>query len=211
MADLTAIASLATAGGTLVLAISTFASVRSANRAARVAEQSLLVGLRPVLAASRLEDPEQKITWGDEHWTRLPGGRAAVELTDKAIYLSMSLRNVGNGIAVLQAWDPVPTASSTADDHRPIDEFRRQQRDLFIPSNDISFWQGALREPEAAEFATFADLIRARERFTIDLLYSDHEGGQRAVTRFGIMPAGETDAWLCAVTKHWRIDGNDPR
>jgi len=38
MADLTAIASLATAGGTLVLAIATFGSVRSANRAARVAE-----------------------------------------------------------------------------------------------------------------------------------------------------------------------------
>ena len=46
--DWATIASLATAGGTLVLAVSTFASVKSANRAARAAERSLLAGLRPL-------------------------------------------------------------------------------------------------------------------------------------------------------------------
>jgi hypothetical protein len=45
--DWATIASLATAGGTLVLAVSTFASLRSANRAARAAERSFLVGLQP--------------------------------------------------------------------------------------------------------------------------------------------------------------------
>ena len=44
MADWVTISSLATAGGTLVLAMATFASVRSANQSARVAERSLLVG-----------------------------------------------------------------------------------------------------------------------------------------------------------------------
>ena len=39
MADWVTISSLATAGGTLVLAVATFSSVRSANRSARVAEQ----------------------------------------------------------------------------------------------------------------------------------------------------------------------------
>ena len=51
--DLASIASLATAGGTLVLAVATFAAVRSANRAARAAEQSLLVGLRPLRGVLR--------------------------------------------------------------------------------------------------------------------------------------------------------------
>ena len=41
------LASLTTAAGTLVLAVATFSSTRSANRASRVAEQALLVGLRP--------------------------------------------------------------------------------------------------------------------------------------------------------------------
>ena len=59
--DWVTISALATAAGTLVLALATFASVRSANRAARVAERSLLAGLRPLLVPSRLDDPPQKI------------------------------------------------------------------------------------------------------------------------------------------------------
>ena len=56
MADITTIAELGTAGGTLILAVTTCGSVRSANRAARVAERSLELGLRP------LHDP-----WADAH------------------------------------------------------------------------------------------------------------------------------------------------
>jgi hypothetical protein len=57
MADWVTISSLATAGGTLVLAAATFASVRSGNRSARIAERALQVGMRPLLTPSRLEDP----------------------------------------------------------------------------------------------------------------------------------------------------------
>ena len=49
VADWVTISSLATAAGTLVLATATFASVCSANRAARVAEESLLAATRPLL------------------------------------------------------------------------------------------------------------------------------------------------------------------
>ena len=51
MADWVTISSLATAGGTLVLALATFGSVRSANRSARVAEESLLASVRPLARA----------------------------------------------------------------------------------------------------------------------------------------------------------------
>ena len=63
MIDWVTISSLATAGGTLVLAVATFASVRSANRAARAAEESLLDGLRPLLVTSRLQDPPEKVSF----------------------------------------------------------------------------------------------------------------------------------------------------
>ena len=75
MADWTTIASLATAGGTLVLAVATFAAVRSSNRSARLAEYSMKIGIRPLLMPSRLEDIQQKIMWGDEHWALLEGFR----------------------------------------------------------------------------------------------------------------------------------------
>jgi hypothetical protein len=63
MTDWATISSLATAGGTLVLAVATFGSVRSANRAARAAEESLLDGLRPLLVNSRIQDPPEKISF----------------------------------------------------------------------------------------------------------------------------------------------------
>ena len=106
-----AASALATAGGTLVLAAATFSSVRSANRAARVAERSLLAGLRPLLLASKLDDETQKVGFADDKWLVLPGGQGAAEVTRDAVYLAMSLRNVGTGIAVLHGWRFFPEAS----------------------------------------------------------------------------------------------------
>ena len=78
--DWTTIAALATAGGTLVLAIATIAAVRSANRSARLTEDSMKIGIRPLLMPSRLEDVSQKIMWGDEHWALLKGSEAHIEI-----------------------------------------------------------------------------------------------------------------------------------
>jgi hypothetical protein len=74
------VADLATALGTLVLAVATFSAVKSANLTARVAQRSLLVGLRPVLMASRRDDSPQKVNVGDNKWVLIPGGGAVGEV-----------------------------------------------------------------------------------------------------------------------------------
>ena len=86
MANWVTISGLATAGGTLVLAGATFASVRSATRAARVAENSMLAGLRPLLMPSRLTDAPQKVGFVDK-WFSAPGGGGVAEATDEVVYL----------------------------------------------------------------------------------------------------------------------------
>jgi hypothetical protein len=100
--DWPTISSLVTGGGTLVLAVATFAAVRSANRSARIAETALQEQRRPLLAQSRLEDPVQKLMFVDEHWVSAAGGRAAAEHVGGSVYLAISLRNVGSGIGVCQ-------------------------------------------------------------------------------------------------------------
>jgi hypothetical protein len=210
MADWSTVASLATAGGTLVLALATFISVRSANRATRVAEYSMQIGIRPLLMPSRLEDPVQKIMWGDEHWGRLSGGGANVEIANDNVYLAMSLRNSGAGIAVIQGWhlglhelhDPHP--------HAELDEFRPQTRDLYVPGDDVGFWQAAIRDREDPEYADLVEAIRAPRIFAIELLYTDHEGGQRTIGRYALMPREETQ-WLFSMIRHWNLDRPDPR
>jgi hypothetical protein len=211
MADWVTISSLATAGGTLVLAGATFASVRSANRAARVAEQSLLTALRPLLMQSRLDDPPQKVHFVDGHWLHAAGGGGAAEATDEAVYLAIALRNVGAGIAVLHGWRFYPERRRAEREHAPLDEFRRLTRDLYVPAGDVGFWQGAFREPAAPEFAAARAAVEAREPLTVDLLYGDHEGGQRAISRFALLPRESGDGWIVAMARHWNLDRPDPR
>jgi hypothetical protein len=213
MTDWATISSMATAGATLVLAVGTFASVRSANQAARTAERALLAGLRPVLVPSRLEDPADKIAWADNHWARITGGRVSVELVDGRIYLAMSLRNVGSGIAVLQGWHPA-LDWNPAGSHAELDQFRRQGRDLFVPAGGLGFWQGAVRDSGDQLHSSLTEAIQERRRFAIELLYSDHEGGQRTISLFSVTPrdmAEDPELWLCSVARHWSLDRPDPR
>jgi hypothetical protein len=207
--DWPSIASLATAAGTLVLAVATFAAVRSANRAARAAEQSLLVGLRPLLVASRIQDETQKVMFVDGRWVRIPGGRATIQAEEGVIYLAMSLRNVGRGIAVVHGWHFYPAWGPGVPDP-VIDEFHRQTRDLYVPPADIGFWQGAFRDQADPQYDEACKAVTTREPMTIDVLYGDHEGGQRVVTRFGLQP-GQDDGWLLSASRHWNIDRPDPR
>src|SRR5271168_1348056 len=167
------ISSLATAAGTLVLGIATFAAVRSSNRSARIAEAALQEQRRPVLAPSRLEDPKQKIMFLGEHWVSVGGGHAAVEHIDGIVYLAMSLRNVGTGIAVCQGWAVRPGLSMDDPAHAPVDGFRLQSRDLYVPAGDIGMWQGALRNPDDTVRAEVADAIDMARPITVELLYSD--------------------------------------
>lgn len=211
MDDWATVASLATAGGTLILAVATYASVRSANRAARVAERALLVGLRPVLVQSRFEDRSEKIGFADARWVQVNGAGAAVEIGDDGVvYLVMSLRNVGSGIGVLHGWDVRLEDLANLPDPSPPEQFRRQGRDLYIPPGDVGLWQGAVREADDPLQGALAERAATRERFAIDLLYGDHEGGQRAITRFGVFPRGD-EGWLCSAVRHWNLDRDDPR
>jgi len=211
MADWPTIASLATAAGTMVLAAATFASVRSANRAVRTAERSLMAGLRPLLLNSRLQDSEQKVGWQDEHFVRVGGGRAVVEEIDGTIYLAGSLRNAGSGIGVLHGWIAHPEVlQGEQQQHPDPGEFRRLTRDLYIAPGDIGFWQGAIRDRADPERPALLDVIRRHDRFTVDLLYGDYEGGQRTITRFVLSPVGD-GGYLFAVGRHWNLDRADPR
>ena len=152
----------------------------------------------------------------DRHWVRIPGGQGVVDVTTDVIYLAISLRNVGSGMAVLHSWvvDGGAVTSAQRPDHAPLDQFRRLTRDLFVPPGEVFFWQAALRDPTEAAFAEVVQAVRSRSPLTVELLYGDEEGGQRTVTRYSLLPHTTEDAglvWLPAVSRHWNIDRADPR
>lgn len=213
VANISTIANLATAGGTLVLGIATFASVRSAQRAARVAERSLLIGLRPVLAPARPDEKIEDVLFGDGQLVEFPaGGGAAVVESDGSLYMVMPLRNVGSGLAVLHGWQVLGGRARPSAGHADADDFRPLLRDLYVSSGDTGYWQGAVREPDDPFREPVAAALRDREALTIDLLYGDHEGGQRTISRFVLTPReDEQRGWLSGVTRHWYLEATDPR
>ena len=207
--DWTTIASLGTAAGTLILAVATFSAVRSSNRSARIAEVALQEQRRPLLASSRLEDPKQKIMFLEGRWVNASGGRGAVEHADGTVYLAISLRNVGSGIAVCQGWAVRPGQSWTIPTHVPLEEFHLQSRDLYVAAGDIGMWQGALRNPDDPVRVEVVEAIETGTTINVELLYSDQAGQQRTISRFGLTPAG--DSWIAALSRHWYLDWQGPR
>jgi hypothetical protein len=216
MADWATIASAATAGGTLVLAMATFSSVRSANKAARVAERTLQVGLRPLLLPSRFEDPVVKVNFLDEHLMPVRGGMGAVEEADGNFYMVMGLRNAGSGLAILHGWflpvEPEDRAEWSANMVPPEpDQFRRLNRDIYVPGNDIGFWQGAVRDPQDPCYPTVRAALDHGAPLLVDLLYGDQDGGQRTISRFRLTARPEGQERLASVARHWFLDRDDPR
>ena len=222
VAEWAAIPSLATAAGTLVLAVATFASVRSANRSARaadraariaersarIAERSLLAGQRPLLVDSRPQDPAQQVQFHEGKPITVPGGEARLDVTDVAVYMAISVRNVGTGLAVMLGWH-AQIGLQQERSHPPLEEFIAQIRDIYVAPGDDGFWLAALRDPAAREFAALAAAIKAGDPLMISLLYGDFEGGQRIISQFALRRGD--GGWLTAAARHFNVDRPDPR
>jgi hypothetical protein len=199
--DWTVVASLATAGGTLVLALATFASTRSANRSARVAEKSLQLQLQPVLMATRPDDPPEPVTFFDGVMLMAPGGSAVVEERNGNLYLALALRNVGTGLAVLRAGH-VATFDRANEVWPPADEqFRALQRDIYIPAGHQGFWQIGVRTDDDPFRAPLAAAVAERTPLVVTIGYGDHLGGHPTWTRFGVTP-GNDGSWIATVNRH---------
>ncbi|MFE9425089.1 hypothetical protein ACFYNO_19175 [Kitasatospora sp. NPDC006697] len=212
MADWGTISALATAGGTLVLAGASFASIRSADRAALSAERALLASLRPLLVASHLGEPDQKVIWQDGHGAKLAGGAGYLRLVGDQVYLAVSLRNVGPGLGVIHGWRVVGHPVAERREQPDPADFREQARDLYAAPGGTSFWQAAIRDPADPDHQPLCEAMKLRERVDFDLLYGDAEGGQRVISQFSLFPAhGTEDGWICQVVRHWNLDRPNPR
>ena len=212
MADWVTISSLATAGGTLVLALATFSSVKSANRSARVAERSLLAGQRPILIPTHDDDPPQMVRFGDGELIHVRGHAGTVELKRENLYMAIGVRNGGSGLALIHGWR-IEVAEQTSNRPPSTDDFRRQQRDIYIPPGETGYWQGAIRDRSDPDYEQIRSAMRSGARISVDLIYGDYEGGQRTIARIGLTrdADAERDDYLAEVGRYWNIDGIDPR
>ena len=216
MADWVTISSLATAGGTLVLAVATFAAVRSSNRSARIAEIALQEQRRPLLAGSRLNvDPVQKIMFVDEHWVRVDGGYAVAESMDGSIYLVISLRNFGAGIGVCQGWAVRVGLQRTDVEHVPEDELRPSR--ATSTSQPVTWGSGRGRFASEATPLTKRSRARSPSRRRSWLSFCTQTRSARSGRSPGSRwvpirrDARQETLRLISTARHWYLDRAGPR
>jgi hypothetical protein len=127
--------------------------------------------------------------------------------------MTMALRNVGSGLAVLDGWHAVGEVVVGRNDPANPEEFRRLTRDIYVPAGSTGFWQGAVRDREDPLHEELRGAIETGNAITVDLLYGDHEGGQRTISRFALMPreGSEGTERLTSVSRHWSLDRPGPR
>lgn len=195
-----------------MLAVATFSSVKSANRSTRLAERSLLAGQRPILIPTHEDDPTQTVRFGDGALVQVRGHAGTIDLQRENLYMAIGVRNGGSGLALIHGWR-VEVADQTGNQPPSTDDFRRQQRDIYIPPGETGFWQGAIRDRSDPDYNEIRTALRAGTRIAVDLIYGDYEGGQRTIARIGLTRDGERDddGLRAEVGRYWNIDGLDPR
>ncbi|HEY5988505.1 MAG TPA: hypothetical protein VIV12_19315, partial [Streptosporangiaceae bacterium] len=69
---------------------------------------------------------------------------------------------------------------------------------------------GAFRDPSDPQYGQAWSAVESGRPMTVDILYGDHEGGQRVITRFGLQPR-DAGGWLLSTSRHWNVDRAEPR
>jgi hypothetical protein len=134
-----------------------------------------------------------------------------LEVHDGRVFMGLGLRNAGAGLAVLHGWYAQPYEREMMRVQPEIDEFHPQQLDLYIPAGGDGFWQGAVRDHADQHYRALCAAAESGGRIMIDLMYGDHEGGQRAIARFSLVVADDGQGRFANVLRYWNLDYGDPR
>jgi hypothetical protein len=121
----------------------------------------------------------------DRPWVVLHGWRAVVEVLEGVVDLTMLVRNVGSGMAIIESWEPVPGQRTSSDEWSDMADLRPQTRAPWIAPGDVAFWQGMRHENDPLQQAVAAAVVDGA--LTVDLLYRDPAGGQRTASRFSFI------------------------
>jgi hypothetical protein len=133
-------------------------------------------------------------------------GGAAVEADGDVVYRALSLRNVGSGIAVLQAWQAQDGMLSAVAPPAAVDEFRSLTRDDYLAGGNVGSG-GELCETPTIRCTRSSPWPHA---FSVELLYTDQVGEQRTVSGFAVLSA-DAGGWISAVGRHRYLDAAAPR
>ena len=173
-----------------------------------------------MLVTSRLEDPEQKIRWIDDHWALLEGSQGVASSWSTASVVSRHLgaqRGPGPGRDLRvggAAGVPAQSPDCPSRGGRGLPARRRGTSTSL--AGDIGFWQAppSARPDRSGSTRIIRTCIEEVEPFTIEVLYGDTRGRSADDHPLRDDPQGTPGTrrkWFPAVARHWNLDRPDPR
>jgi hypothetical protein len=210
---LAAVAGLATALGTALLAAATFVLARRTGEQSRTATAALEAQVRPLLidvAPGSDGDHEAPLYPNGERGEKWKRGYAVVTFDGGRGYVSVPLRNIGPGPAhILGARLEATHASGP-----PLELWMATKQ--FVPSGEVVRVSLLLGNDARHLQGAFVDAVRQRgSGLTLVVEYADVGGGQRTRSRLELARRIAEEGWIVAGIEHYRCgdggDGPDPR
>ena len=189
-----------------MLAVATFASTRSANHSARIAERALDLNLRPVLIPAHEWEPTERITFHDEIVRaprRVRGSRGARRQPLLRRAAPQRRRRDRRADVVEGQGRPAHAAarSRTLAEPPDPDTLRRAAAEPVRAGRRRRVLAGCdprRRHRSGRRRRAPARDRSAGDRLTLFLRYADQDGGHDTITRYSIIP-DENGDWLIGI------------
>ena len=126
--------------------------------------------------------------------SNLSGGTLAIQMREGELFWFIQNQDV----APLTVAGSLPAPDPST--------FVAQQRSLYVPADDVGYWQGAIRDGDTdrGDAVALREAIDAGRRLTLFLRYGDQDGGHDTVSRF-TLSHDENGDWLFGVVRHWTL------
>jgi len=215
---------IAVAAGTLILAVLTYVAARAASKAASAAEAQVAAQIRPLLidVEPRIVSPEtvgsqggrivaEEVRFPDGHvlpTTRLAGSVSGYRSDDRW-YLSVPVRNVGTGIALIVGAEMVPAgcAGVPSKPNLPPGEQSRinfvldESSPALIHARSV-IGAGLLESDRPAGTLQRGVPWDGDGVVAIEVTYTDLAGGQLTTTRVDVRRDTSSGSWSVEAIAH---------
>lgn len=117
------------------------------------------------------------------------------------VYLAVSIRNVGSGVAVLHGWH-VQAGLQTQRSHPPLEEFTTQNLDIYVAPDGNGLWLSALRDPAPGLITAPQCWLFSARWLRLSDMTENNAAREVCIWTYWVRPEAE-EGFKALLARHW--------
>lgn len=186
---------------TIALAVAT---VTVALLSARQIKHNLL----PIMVPARPDGRKRVARFTLEKHVTIRNADTYAEFDGDGVCLAVCLRNIGSGVAVLKGFDASPndSAEPASYDVPSLSRFASALHALYLGPGDAAYLAifTSLDSSRTDAYEVVQETVPNGASLLLDLVYTDHSGGQLTISRLELEWATDVDRYVAKVARYWR-------